>query len=108
MSTASGNPPYVVEPSDHESSQAPEPHSGQPHEQIETSREDSLQSPYAPKPPHERAAARLHVVDNDQDKISPFIPRRRRSRKQPPARRPPHWCPNRVPVRRPRKWRSPV
>jgi hypothetical protein len=79
MSTASGNPPYVVEPSDHESSQAPEPHSGQPHEQIETSREDSLQSPYAPKPPHERAAARLHVVDNDQDKISPFIPRRRRS-----------------------------
>jgi hypothetical protein len=79
MSTASGNPPYVVEPSDHESSQAPEPHSGQPHEQSETSREDSLQSPYAPKPPHERAAARLHVVDNDQDKISPFIPRRRRS-----------------------------
>jgi hypothetical protein len=67
----------VVEPPDHERSQAPEPQAG--HEQIEASREESLQSPYAPKPPHERAAARLHVVDNEKDRISPFIPRRRRS-----------------------------
>jgi hypothetical protein len=79
MSTASGNPPHVVELSDHESNQAPEPQAGPPHERIETSSEDSLHSPYAPKPPHERAAARLHAVDNDKDKISPFIPRRRRS-----------------------------
>jgi hypothetical protein len=81
MSTASGNPPHVVELSEYANREAAEPQAGEPHDQIEVRKEDNPRSAYAPKPAHERAAARARGLDSEQDKISPFIPRRRRSPK---------------------------
>jgi len=79
MSTPSEKNPALVELSDYLARQMREPVSSEPEHPVETE-SDLPRSPYAPKSPHERAAARLRVLANNEGDphSSPYAPKRAR------------------------------
>jgi hypothetical protein len=79
MSTPSEKSPELVELSDYLTRQMRDPVSSEPENPIEAE-SDLPRSPYAPKSAHERAAARLRVLANNEGDpaSSPYAPKRAR------------------------------
>jgi hypothetical protein len=78
MSTPSGKVPHLVDLAAHDARQAREAQSAEPDQPPASGNESPPPSPYAPKPPDVRAAARLRVLakDDADDVLSAYAPKR--------------------------------
>src|SRR5437870_12845421 len=80
MSTPSGKLPHFVDLAAHVERPARQTRPAEPEQPVESGNDSPPRSPYAPKPPDERAAARLRVLASEDadDHLSAYAPKRAR------------------------------
>src|SRR2546429_4538235 len=84
MSTPSEKLPHLVDLATHAARQARQAQPAAPDRSVESADDNRPRSPYAPKPPEERAAARLRVLARDDTEtpesvVAAYAPKRARS-----------------------------